>query len=362
MAKKQQIILPSLSESTKDNVVLFPLTTKLEKHNLELLQNHGYKIYDNVLEDKYKLIKPSNSFVFPFLLYVSLLVQDILKTGRFFNDLRYPYYLLFLKTIYNKPLTEKQQKVLDTVFENSEKDFSIVDENGNQNIYASSQDCQKNFSASNKEIQSQENIKQPKIVLFSSENVGTGKTETSNQLVDFLVSKSLDTFKLSVMDETRDQLSSIFYGLGLDPNAWVGDFYTQNKNINTEYQPYGSFKLRDLLCDYSDLLQKHLGVDVWAKCLYNTISNSNSDVVVIDDLRRDIELEYLTNIIGKDNIVTVYLTKDQDQSTQDNINLSEVALKYQNQLNPLMFDIQFNFNSDWSNSNELLQRIYDKLV
>ena len=71
MAKKQQIILPSLSESTKDNVVLFPLTTKLEKHNLELLQNHGYKIYDNVLEDKYKLIKPSNSFVFPFHIFGS---------------------------------------------------------------------------------------------------------------------------------------------------------------------------------------------------------------------------------------------------------------------------------------------------
>ena len=34
------------------------------------------------------------------------------------------------------------------------------------------------------------------------------------------------------MDETRDQLSSVFYGLGLDHNAWVGDFYTQNKNNN----------------------------------------------------------------------------------------------------------------------------------
>lgn len=359
MAKKQQIILPSLSESTKENVVLFPLTTKLEKHNRELLQNHGYKIYDNVSEDKYKLIKPSDSFVFPFLLYMSLFIQDVLRTGRFFNDLRYPYYLLFLKTIYNKPLNEKQQKVLDVFFEDGEKDFSVIDEDGNQNIYKDSKKDQKAFIEENDK---QENVKVPKIVLFSSENVGTGKTETSNQLVDFLISKDLDSFKLSVMDETRDQLASIFYGLGLDPNTWVGDFYTQNKNISTEYQPYGSFKLRDLLCDYSDLLQKHLGVDVWAKCLYNTISNSNSDVVVIDDLRRDIELEYLTNIVGKDNIVTVYLTKDQDQSTQNNVNLSDVALKYQGQLNPLMFDIQFNFNSDWSNSNELLQRIYDKLV
>ena len=362
MAKKQQIILPSLTKSSKDNVVLFPLTTKLEKHNLELLENHGYTIYENVSEDKYKLLEPSDSFIFPFLLYMSLFIQDILRTGRFFNNLRYPYYLLFLKTIYDKPLNEKQQKTLDAFFEDGEKDFSVVDEDGNQNIYTSPKEEQKKSVKENKEVDKQDIVKLPKIVLFSSENVGTGKTETSNQLVDFLIDKDLDAFKLSFMDETRDQLSSVFYGLGLDHNAWVGDFYTQNKNINTEYQPYGSFKLRDLLCDYSDLLQKHLGVDVWAKCLYNTISNSNSDVVVIDDLRRDIELEYLTNIVGKDNIVTVYLTKDQDQSTQNNVNLSDVALKYQGQLNPLMFDIQFNFNSDWSNSNELLQRIYDKLV
>ena len=359
MAKKQQIILPSLTKSSKDNVVLFPLTTKLEKHNLELLENHGYTIYENVSEDKYKLLEPSDSFIFPFLLYMSLFVQDILRTGRFFNDLRYPYYVLFLKTIYNKPLNEKQQKIFNDFFENGDKDFSVSDESGNQSFYTPLKENQKNSIEEN--IVSEKNIKQTKVVLFSSENVGTGKTETANQLVDFLTNKNLDSFKLSFMDETRDQLASIFYGLGLDPDTWSGDLYNQNKNFIKEYKPYGSFKLRDLLCDYSDLLQKHLGVDVWAKCLYNTISNSDSDVVVVDDLRRDIELEYLINTIGKENIITVFLTKDQDEKAQ-NINLSEVALKYQGKLNPLMFDIQFNFNSDWSNSNELIQRIYDKLV
>ena len=93
MSKKHQIVLPSLTKSTKEKLAFFPLTTKLDKHNIELLKEHGYKVNHGIQEVIYKLL-PHRIFK-PYLLYAFIFLQDLIK-GRIVNSERYPYFLLFL--------------------------------------------------------------------------------------------------------------------------------------------------------------------------------------------------------------------------------------------------------------------------
>ena len=350
MTKKHQIILPSLTESTEDDIKLFPLITKLEKYNINLLEKHGYEVYSDVTVTKYKLIPPPKkksilNFFFPTILYISLCIQDFIKTGMWFNHLRYPYYCMFLRDIYKRKLTKKQQETLDKFSEN--QPISVVDQDGDSTIVE-------------KEKQNNEN---KKIILFSSNNIGVGKTTTSVQLHDSLISENLEVQKTSFMDETREQLASIFYGLNLNPDNWTNPFYNKNKNIPTIFEPYEQkVVMRNLLCEYSDLLQNHFGKDVWAKCIGNFIECVNSDYIIIDDLRRPIELNYLIDKFGKENVITIYLTKEDvlDFKNQTS-SLNESSNSYEGQLNPEEFDIQFTFTPNWSNSKDLINIIKLKL-
>ena len=87
------------------------------------------------------------------------------------------------------------------------------------------------------------------------------------------------------------------------------------------------------------------------------VLDSDYDYFLVDDLRRPIELDYLKKTVGEENILTVYLTK----SGKEEVQLSETSSNYEGQLDPSTFDIQFEFNSDWSNTNELIDLIKSKL-
>ena len=117
MAKKDQIYLPSLTKSVPGKVTWIPLTTKLEKHNIEFLKEHGYPVEQSVNQCTYKTI-PEEKFTNT-KLYLYMFFQDICR-GSFFNSFRYPYYLVFLKDIYNKTLNNKQLQIykeFDKIYE-----------------------------------------------------------------------------------------------------------------------------------------------------------------------------------------------------------------------------------------------------
>lgn len=129
------------------------------------------------------------------------------------------------------------------------------------------------------------------------------------------------------------------------------------KNKPTEVDSeYNSIVIRDLLCDYSDLIQKHFGENYWATSMLDYVLDSDYDYFLVDDLRRPIELNYLKQTFGEENILTVYLTK----VDKEVVKLSETSSNYEGQLDPSIFDIQFEFNSDWSNTNELIEQIKSK--
>lgn len=345
MAKKHQIILPSLTQSTTEKLAMFPLTTKLDKHNIELLEKHGYKVSSGVKEIVYRLIP--QSWFNPFLLYSYIFIQDVVK-GKIVNSERYPYYLLFLKSVYQKKLNTKQEQVYNKFFKESHSVAFTYD--GKQDLVGRDTELlEKDISSP---VQAEQKPK--KIILLSSDTVGVGKTTTCNKIVEQLPNSKRVAFAGFI----RDQLSLIFQLSGLDSNAFKEPTYSKVKNkptvFNLDYEP---IVLRDLICDYSDLIQKHFGATYWATSMVDYVLDSDYDYFLVDDLRRPIELDYLKQTVGEENILTVYLTK----SGKEEVQLSETSSNYEGQLDPSTFDIQFEFNSDWSNTNELIDLIKSKL-
>ena len=112
-----------------------------------------------------------------------------------------------------------------------------------------------------------------------------------------------------------------------------------------------------MICDYSDLLQKYFGVTYWASQTTSFINDADLKVFVIDDLRRPIELDYLRKQFGAENVITVYLTKEDAVKPL----LNGTSLAYEGLLDPNEFDIQFEFNSDWSNTTDLIKTITERL-
>ena len=350
MAKKHQIILPSLSKSSKEKLVMFPLTTKLDKHNIELLTEHGYKVSEGVKESVYKLVP--HSLFNKFLLYGVLFLQDAIK-GKFFNNDRYPYYLLFLKSVYGVDLNKKQQEVFDEYFKkNTSVAFTF---NGKQSLVGQDKDVfEKSLSPTTEEIEEPIQTKVKKLILLSSNTVGIGKTTTCNKIMEVLPNSKRVAFAGFI----REQLSFIFQLSGIDPKFFEEPHYSKCKNKPTVFSlDYEPIVLRDLICDYSDLIQKHFGANYWATSMMDYVLDSDYEYILVDDLRRPIELDYLKQSFGEENIVTVYLTK----ANKEEVKLSETSSNYEGQLDPSIFDIQFEFTSDWSNTNELIEQIKSKL-
>lgn len=348
MAKKHQIVLPSLTKSTKEKLAFFPLTTKLDKHNIELLNQHGYKVNHGIQEVIYKLLP--HSIFKPYLLYAFIFLQDLIK-GRIVNSERYPYFLLFLKSVYNVDLNKKQSDVFDDFFK-SQKSVSFS-YNGKQELVGlDSEVLTKDTPA--EDIPTESPPRNKKIILLSSNTIGVGKTTTSNKIVEQLTNAKRVAFAGFI----REQLSLIFQISGIDPKYLQEPTYSTVKNkptiVDEEYNP---IVIRDLLCDYSDLVQKHFGENYWATSMLDYVLDSDYDYFLVDDLRRPIELNYLKQTFGEENILTVYLTKVDKEVAK----LSETSSNYEGQLDPSIFDIQFEFNSDWSNTNELIDLIKSKI-
>lgn len=349
MAKRHRVVLPSLSKSSKKKVVGFSLLTKLEPRNVKLLEEHGYEVTANVKVTEYKLLPPR--LFQPFLLFVYMILQDFLK-GRPFNSNRYPYYLMFLVAVYQKELSPKQQKVLDSHLKESQREIQV---NGKSFTFKTPSVKEEKQAV----VNTPPVVVEPtpkKIILIASSYAGVGKSVFSNSLVESIGEDT--ALKLAFMDELRGQLAYLFSISNLSPDAFFPENYNKTKNVAYRYsEDIDPFVLRELICDYSDLLQKYFGKTYWASQTTDFMKNTDSKVFVIDDLRRPIELDYLRKQFGAENIITVYLTKEDAIKPE----LAGSSLAYEGLLDPNEFDIQFEFNSDWSNTTDLIKTITERL-
>lgn len=347
--------LPSLKKSTSEKTVAFPLTEKLSKANVKLLEEHGYQVKQSIETTSYSVLPPS--VMTPFLLFMYMLFQDILR-GSLFKASRYPYFLIFLQAVYNKTLSKKQEQWLDDHLDkNGPKDILV---NGKNIRFVSKKTADAMKAKSSPPVEKQEIAdpfpKKKKVVILSSDYAGTGKSTFSNSLVEKLGEDKAT--KLAIADEIRSQLAYIFSVSGISPTAFLAENYNKTKNDSHSYdERFKPFVLRELICDYSDVMQKHFGDNYWASLAEDFINDTDYEVFVIDDVRRPIEFNYLRKQFGAENVLTVYLTK------QDAVKpvLTGSAVNYEGLLNPADFDIQFEFNSDWSNSPDLIKTITERL-
>lgn len=143
------------------------------------------------------------------------------------------------------------------------------------------------------------------------------------------------------------------------------DFYS-NRNLKNdlienhfdikEFVELQNLTFRQFLNNLSTELTITNGQNIWAEKALNYIENSNSDLILIDDFRRDVEINYLINNLDKKmyNIITIYLIKDNVKN--------QVKTEYEGLLENYKFDIVFNINEDYSNIHNLLKIIDNKII
>ena len=309
-------------ELKDDNNVPFQVLLKLTEEEL-------YQFKDKV--NCYN-VKDSNSYYIPQdppknpkMLYWFLLWQDI-KRGKVFNSNRNSFYLM-VKQQYGFELTSKEKQIVEEYKNYQDDEVENLNISGFENLHKT-------------------NIK---IILLSSRTANIGKST----LADTLVKELPDSSKTSFANAIRFSVADTLNNIGIDKDIFEPEYYTKTKGVKTKHdESFNKFVTRDLLCDFSDVIQIHLGEQCWAKAMVSTITELNTQYIIIDDLRRNIELEYLQSVYGKENIVSVYLDKE-----DVNPIISKTANNYEGQVNPDTYTIKFTFNKDWSNTDQLISQI-----
>lgn len=194
-----------------------------------------------------------------------------------------------------------------------------------------------------------------KYILLSSEGNGVGKTYSSDLIAKELRSNGKKVLVASFADSIRTQLESVFKSLHADINPFIHkDLYNQVKNKEYNYKSeYNNVKLRDLICDYSDVIQKHFGDKVWGLQLYYNYKNFDVDYLIVDDFRRLSEFSGLASKVDSKDIFTIFLKKEDYKYESFNSSSDN----YERQLDSSSFDLELSYKNDYSNTNEIIDTI-----
>lgn len=323
LSKKILLSMVNLKDLKSGNVSFVDIIMKVDNKNLEKLILAGYdpmKIVSS-LSYKYPAKYPGDK-----LLYLYLFAQDVLK-GRFFNESRPLAVAMLKQQVYNLPLTEKEKQI----YGSDEEEQSVVDT-----------------------VQTNPHTFK-KIIAFASTAPRIGKTTTVNNLVASFEEQGYDVQTLTIAERIRTCLALVAGMVDIDASRFFENYAEKDisKTFGNEESP---FKTRDLLCDFSLMIQKYYGVHVWGKAAANTIQEMEANIIFIDDLRRKDELDVLKQTFGKDLIV-ISLDKEDVDNTQVNNTLSVAAQAFESKLDQGDFDYTFTFNSDWSNTSDLTKLI-----
>ena len=201
-----------------------------------------------------------------------------------------------------------------------------------------------------------------KIILLASNTAGIGKSTFAKTLqktinTDGNLYSRIESFAGPIKFMTHRLHQDFEQELLIIPPISFEDFAQGKKNdpieaIESKYTP------RDLTIKVSDFLQDIYGKSIWSKVAINNINYfhemEKTQIFIFDDWRRPIESEFFKSFFGEDKVTTVYLTKADIKESSLNV----IGNTYEGLLKPEDCDIQFEFNSDWSNTEDLI-RILD---
>lgn len=326
LSKKILLTMINLNDLRKGEASFIDIVMKVDQKNLEKLLAAGYdpmKIVSS-LSYKYPAKYPGDK-----LLYLYIFAQDVLK-GRFFNESRPLAVAMLKQRVYKIPLTEKEKQIYgsdDVVGDNVDSDIM---EKTNPHTFK-------------------------KIIAFASTAPRIGKTTTVNNLIEIFEDKGYTVETLTIAERIRTCLTLVASLIDTDATRFFENYAEKDisKTFGNEVLP---FKTRDLLCDFSLMIQKYYGVQVWGKAAANTLLESTANIIFIDDLRRKDELNVLKQTFG-DDLIVIELDKEDVDKTQVNNELSTAAQAFESKLDRSNFDYTFTFNSDWSNTPDLVKLI-----
>lgn len=322
--KKFLVSLLSIKDLKAGDVTPVDVVMYVDKDNLEKLIEAGYnprKISFSVYYNYPKTFPGDKK------LYFSILWQDIIK-GRFFNSSRYLAYCMIKKDIYKQTLSQKEIDAYNMA-------FNIKDVEEDEIIH------QETTTHTSK-----------KIIAFTSSAPKIGKTTTVEKLMDVFENEGYITEKHTIAEMIRVCLSVIAGLLEIDSSRFFDNYHEKDisKTYGNELVP---FKTRDLLCDFSIMMQKYYGTEVWGKTAANFLLQSDANVIFIDDLRRKDELSILKETFG-DDLIVISLDKIDVDSASVQTELSEAARQFESKISRENVDHFFTFNEDWSNTPELI--------
>ena len=321
--KKVLLSLINLKDLKKGEASFLDDIVRVDNKNLEKLLAAGYDPMRIVssLSYKYPSKYPGDK-----LLYLYLFAQDVLN-GRFFNESRPIAVAMMKQKVYNVPLTEKEKQIY-AVNSNEEPTQNVEQ----VPVYTGK-----------------------KIIAFTSTAPRIGKTTTVNNLVEIFEEEGYVVSTLTIAELIRTCLALVANLVGIDASRFFENYAEKDisKTFGNEELP---FKTRDLLCEFSIMIQKYYGVQVWGKAAAETLQDTDANIIFIDDLRRKDELIALKEVF-KEDLIVIQLDKEDVDGTQVNKELSSAAQAFESKLGFEDIDYQFTFNSDWSNTQELVELI-----
>jgi hypothetical protein len=324
--KKILLSLINLNALKKGEASFIDVLVRVDNKNLEKLLAAGYDPMQIVssLSYKYPSKYPGDK-----LLYLYLFAQDVLK-GRFFNESRPIAVAMMKQKIYNVPLTEKEKQIYTANVGKEDEAQPKVEET--RPVFTGK-----------------------KIIAFTSTAPRIGKTTTVNNLVDVFEEKGYKVSTLTIAELIRTCLALVANLIGKDASRFFENYPEKDisKTFGNEEVP---FKTRDLLCEFSIMIQKYYGVQVWGKAAAETLEETDANIIFIDDLRRKDELIALKEVF-KEDLIVIQLDKEDVDGTQVNKELSAAAQAFESKLGVEDLDYQFTFNSDWSNTQDLVELI-----
>lgn len=199
------------------------------------------------------------------------------------------------------------------------------------------------------------------LVFIASKGNNVGKTTTAKLYSEHSnLNSEIYSFATPIKDCCNDIFKTKykfktkftdFYNDRKLKNDLIKDHYKIKEFIELDYLTF-----REFLNNLSTRLAITYGQNIWAEKALTYIEKSDAELILIDDFRREVEINYLINNLDKKNynIITVYLDKDSVKN--------QVKTDYEGLLEDYKFSIVFNINNDYSNIDDLLKIIDSKII
>lgn len=196
-----------------------------------------------------------------------------------------------------------------------------------------------------------------KIILIASQGTNVGKSYLSQTLKNSYKNTQILSFADPLKIQCDKALKKNFPELELTFTEYYSDRVIKDSALRLlspkSKSKYKNMTLREFLIRVSNSTKKFNGGDCFIKKSVSSCLDSKANLLIFDDFRLPFEYEFLEKEFGLENILTLYISKEDVPKDPSN--------SYEGLLKSFNFDITFEYLKDYNNSQELLKLIDDKV-